>query len=130
MMKQKTRLVVLGALLFAATYVLVANVANAGATQVSPAKLKNFAVQCGTSATLVPVTVDGYRTGFGLDNMGSEPVYLGDANVTYLNGYPIRPGQWKGTDVGFGSANGPLIYCVTQSAAQTVGADLRGWVGN
>jgi hypothetical protein len=76
---------------------------------------KTAQVSVGSTATVIVASEDG-RDEVTIQNLGTTPVYLGDANVTTINGFPL-PGV-AGASVTIPATT--AIYGRTASGSQTV----------
>ena len=56
-------------------------------------KIVNSTTSVSTTATAIPATAATGRIFEMVKNNGTSTVYLGDANVTTINGMPLEPGD-------------------------------------
>lgn len=69
------------------------------------------------SAGKVPGTAETGRLSLQIHNIGTETIYIGDANVTAAAGFPLAAGD----DASFDIADGVDVYAITSSGE----ADVR-----
>ena len=84
-------------------------------------KVVNFATSVGDTAVTIPATAATGRIFLLVKNNGSNTVYLGDANVTSSNGYPLEAGD----AVSFDLAQAVPLYGRTASGS----SDVRSFEG-
>lgn len=64
------------------------------------AKLAQSSVTVTTTATALPATSASGRISLGIKNNGAATIYIGDADVTTANGWPLAANGELSLDVG------------------------------
>ena len=82
----------------------------------SPHTVKTTHVTCASTATLVVPELIGRYHPITIEQFGTTQIFLGDANVTTANGFPI-PGNLNTSYTFVTSTN---IYCITASGTDVV----------
>lgn len=78
--------------------------------------LKSQAVSIGNTATAIPATPIQYRRSVIIENNGTNPIYIGGADVTVANGFPVYPRGVIRIDI----AENIIVYGIVASGTEEI----------